>query len=133
MISFKLRSLNLQRWICCSFDYQVKLWKALIGNVKWVFGSSYLASSFYSNRALRNTSILVFFASMHFSMLSQSSIEVLVDKTDILTCETLQYTLKYSCAGTGNNCPNVTMTASAPTGIIFPSQNIGITSDIQCC
>jgi len=58
-------------------------------------------------------------------------IEVLVDKANVLTCENMKYTLKYKCASTTSNCDNVTMTASAPSGMVFPIQNVGLTSDIQ--
>lgn len=61
---------------------------------------------------------------------AQVGIEVEVDKNDVFTCETMKYTLKYRCAGTTGNCTNVTMTASAPSGMVFPVQTVGLTTDI---
>ncbi|WP_019990908.1 SdrD B-like domain-containing protein [Rudanella lutea] len=53
------------------------------------------------------------------------------DKSDILTGESLVYTFKYKCASTTNNCTGVTLTATIPQNIIFPTQTIGLPSDIQ--
>ncbi|WP_185155514.1 SdrD B-like domain-containing protein [Rudanella paleaurantiibacter] len=52
------------------------------------------------------------------------------NKTDILTGETLVYTFKYKCASTTNNCTGVTLTATIPQNIVFPTQTIGLPSDI---
>lgn len=62
---------------------------------------------------------------------AQVEIDVTVNKTDVLTCESMLYTLSYRCAGTTTNCDNVTMTASAPSGMVFPNQVVGLTTDIQ--
>lgn len=53
------------------------------------------------------------------------------DKTDILTGETYVYTFKYKCASTTTNCTAVTLTANIPSSAFFPTQTIGLPSDIQ--
>jgi uncharacterized repeat protein (TIGR01451 family) len=65
-----------------------------------------------------------------FAQAQSLSIEVTRDKANALTCEGIKYTLKYSCAAGTGNCTNVTMRASAPSGVIFPTQSVGLTSDI---
>ncbi|HMT54979.1 MAG TPA: DUF11 domain-containing protein, partial [Saprospiraceae bacterium] len=91
---------------------------------------AFTPSCFINLHFIRKVGLFFLFLLLFIVSDAQSNIEVSVNKTEILTCETLEYSLKYSCAGTGSNCPNVTMTASAPAGIIFPFQNIGLTSDI---
>lgn len=84
-----------------------------------------------SHLAKRLSLAFVFFLGFAISIYAQVlEIEVTVDKADVLTCETMKYTLKYKCASTTVNCTNVTMSASAPSGMIFPDQSVGVTSDI---
>jgi uncharacterized repeat protein (TIGR01451 family) len=67
------------------------------------------------------------------SVLTQAQtleIEASANKTDILTGETVIYTLKYKCAGTTSNCTGVTMTSNIPSGMYIPTQSIGLTSDM---
>ena len=56
------------------------------------------------------------------SLSAQSlEIDVTVDKANVLTCEPISYTLSYRCASTTLHCPDVTMTASVPSGVLFPT------------
>lgn len=57
-------------------------------------------------------------------------LEATSNKPDILTGETLTYTFKYTCSSTTSACTNVTLVAGAPSGILFPTQTIALTSDI---
>lgn len=77
--------------------------------------------------------IFCFFILLHFSNINAQTLEIKVssNKTDVLTCETFTYSLKYTCASTTTNCTNVTLTAAVPSGIIFPSQSVGYNPDIQ--
>lgn len=72
---------------------------------------------------------LTFFCGQTFAQ--TLSIEASSNKSDILTGETFTYTLKYSCAAGTGDCPNVTMTANIPSGVSFPNQVVGITTDID--
>jgi len=58
-------------------------------------------------------------------------IEVNTDKANVLSCETYKYTFKYKCASTTTNCTQVTMTGTVPANATFPTQTVGLTSDIQ--
>jgi len=75
---------------------------------------------------------LLFIITLFIQILkAQVEIEVSVDKANVLTCENMKYTLKYRCASITTNCDNVIMTASAPSGMVFPNQVVGLTTDIQ--
>ncbi|MBP7184028.1 MAG: CUB domain-containing protein, partial [Saprospiraceae bacterium] len=58
-------------------------------------------------------------------------IEVSADKTDILTCEAINYTLKYKSASAATNLVGAKMTASVTSGVVFSSnQKLELPSDI---
>ncbi len=58
-------------------------------------------------------------------------IEVSADKTDVLTCEAINYTLKYKCPSTTTNSVGATMTASVTSGVVFSSnKKLELPSDI---
>ncbi|MFN8344663.1 MAG: hypothetical protein U0X91_06655 [Spirosomataceae bacterium] len=73
---------------------------------------------------------LLFLALPFCGMAQTLEITATSDKTDILTGETLIYTLKYKCASTTTNCTNVTLVANVPSGILFPNQTVGLPPDI---
>ncbi|MBK8723137.1 MAG: hypothetical protein IPL95_12965 [Saprospiraceae bacterium] len=77
---------------------------------------------------------LIYFVFLLFtsnSLISQTlEITTQADKTDILTGESILYTLKYKCASTTTNCTKVSIEANIPSGIKFNGAVIGLTSDI---
>jgi uncharacterized repeat protein (TIGR01451 family) len=79
------------------------------------------------------TFLLVVFVYSTTSFVAAQSLQlqVLANKTDILTGETVKFTLFYTCANTTSNCSQVTMVANIPTGIFFPDQSIALTQDIS--
>ena len=114
-----LTSLNLFEIISDYFKQTKRLQFNLLRNAEFTL-MRYLASF-----------CIIGFSFLSFHVTAQTlQITATSDKADILTGETLVYTLKYKCASTTSNCTNVTLVATVPSGIFFPDQTIGLPSDI---
>lgn len=73
---------------------------------------------------------LFFLFALPINSMSQTlQLEASSNKTDIITGETLSYTLEYTCV-TGN-CNNVTLVSNVSSGVDFPVQSIELTNDIE--